>query len=41
MGGEDPGVTYSIKTRVGDEGESGELSKESFDNNVKTGKLFK
>ncbi len=29
--GEDPGVTYSVKTRVGEEGDKQEMDKNSFD----------
>ena len=39
--GEDPGVTYSVKTRVGVEGEREDLSRESFENDIRNKEIYK
>ncbi len=38
--GEDPGVTYSIKTRVGAEGKRKEFSQNTFDGNIQEEKVY-
>ncbi|MCI9536192.1 MAG: hypothetical protein HFG53_15570 [Lachnospiraceae bacterium] len=39
--GEDPGVTYSVKTRVGVEGEREDLSQESFESDIRNKEIYK
>ena len=39
--GEDPGVTYSVKTRVGVEGKREDLSQESFENDIRNKEVYK
>ncbi len=41
MWGEDLGVTYSVKTRVGVEGEREDLSRESFENDIRNKEIYK
>ncbi len=39
--GEEPGVIYRVKTRVGVEGEREDLSQESFENDIRNKEIYK